>query len=147
MQKIDDCKEMRLALTRAGIATRPEKCLQTFRLAVTAQYIYHSFCSTRCARRDLPAIHTALWVDRFVLFLFHGHAIQCVVREASIDRGCCCTEAYAKFELANLGFVRTAYKLADPMTKHVKNTHLDKLLDTGVVDHPVEEYITRADDP
>jgi hypothetical protein len=42
MQKIDDCKEIRLALTRAGIATCPEKCLQTFRLVVTAQYIYHS---------------------------------------------------------------------------------------------------------
>jgi hypothetical protein len=53
-------------------------------------------------------------------------------------------EAYAKFELANQGFVRTAYSLADPMTKHVNNTHLDKLLDTGVVDHPVEENVTRA---
>jgi hypothetical protein len=53
-------------------------------------------------------------------------------------------EAYAKFELANLGFVRTAYNLADPMTKHVKNTHLEKLLDTRVVDHPVDEYVTRA---
>jgi hypothetical protein len=53
-------------------------------------------------------------------------------------------EAYAKFELANLEFVRTAYSLADPMTKHVKNTQLGKLLDTGVVDHPVEEYVTRA---
>jgi hypothetical protein len=52
-------------------------------------------------------------------------------------------EAYEKFELANLGFVRTAYNLADPMTKYVK-THLEKLLDTGVVDHPVEEYVTRA---
>jgi hypothetical protein len=41
MQKIDDCKEKRLALTRAGIATRPEKCIQTFRLVVTAQCIYH----------------------------------------------------------------------------------------------------------
>jgi hypothetical protein len=41
MQKIDDCKEIRLALTRAGIATRLEKCLRTFRLVVTAQYIYH----------------------------------------------------------------------------------------------------------
>jgi hypothetical protein len=27
--------------TRAGIATRPEKCLQNFRLVVTAQYTYH----------------------------------------------------------------------------------------------------------
>jgi hypothetical protein len=53
-------------------------------------------------------------------------------------------EAYAKFELANLGFERTAYNLADPITNHVKNTHLGKLLDTGVVDHPVEEYVTRA---
>jgi hypothetical protein len=47
--------------------------------------------------------------------------------------------------------VRAAEHLADPMTKHVKHTHLDKLLDTGVVDHPVEEYVTRAhmthDDP
>jgi hypothetical protein len=42
MQKIDDCKETLLALTRAGIATRPEQCLQTFRLVVTAQYIYHT---------------------------------------------------------------------------------------------------------
>jgi hypothetical protein len=41
MQMIDDCKEKRLALTRAGIATRPETCLQTFRLVVTAQYICH----------------------------------------------------------------------------------------------------------
>jgi hypothetical protein len=39
MQKIDDCKGIRLALTRAGVATRPEKFLQTFRLVVTAQYI------------------------------------------------------------------------------------------------------------
>jgi hypothetical protein len=53
-------------------------------------------------------------------------------------------EAYAKLELANLGFVRTACNLADPMTKHVKNSHLDKLQDTGVVDHPVEEYVTRT---
>jgi hypothetical protein len=30
------------------------------------------------------------------------------------------------------------------MTKHVKYTHPDKLLDTGVVDYPVEDYVTRA---
>jgi hypothetical protein len=44
MQKNDDCKEIRLALTR--IATRPEKCLQTFRLVVTEQYgtIYLLHC-------------------------------------------------------------------------------------------------------
>jgi hypothetical protein len=53
-------------------------------------------------------------------------------------------EAYAKFELANLGFVITAYNLADPMTRQVKNTYLEKLLDTGVVDHPVEDDVTRA---
>jgi hypothetical protein len=39
MHKIDDCREIRLALTRAGIATGPEKLLQTFRLVVPAQYI------------------------------------------------------------------------------------------------------------
>jgi hypothetical protein len=46
------------------------------------------------------------------------------------------------FELANLGFVGTAYDLADPLTKHVKNTHLDKQIDTRVVNHPVEESVT-----
>jgi hypothetical protein len=30
------------------------------------------------------------------------------------------------------------------MTKHVKSTHLEKLLDTGVVYHTVQEYVTRA---
>jgi hypothetical protein len=42
-------------------------------------------------------------------------------------------EAYTKSELANIEFVRSAYNLADPMTKHVKDTHLDKLLETGMV--------------
>jgi hypothetical protein len=42
MQKIDDCKEIRLALTRAGIAARPEKCLQTFRLVIKAQHVHHT---------------------------------------------------------------------------------------------------------
>jgi hypothetical protein len=41
MQKIEDSKEIRLALTRAGIATRPEKCVQALHLVVTAQCIYH----------------------------------------------------------------------------------------------------------
>jgi hypothetical protein len=31
-----------------------------------------------------------------------------------------------------------------PYDKTCHNTHVDKLLDTGVVEHPVEEYITRA---
>jgi hypothetical protein len=29
MQKIDDCKEIRLALTRAGIASRPESAYKS----------------------------------------------------------------------------------------------------------------------
>jgi hypothetical protein len=56
MLKIDDCKEIRLALTRGGIATRPEKCLQTFRLVVTAQYIDHTICKKHieALRAGLP---------------------------------------------------------------------------------------------
>jgi hypothetical protein len=54
MQKIDDCKEKRLALTRAGIATRPEKCLRTFRLVVTAQHIYHNLLKRPLAD-DVPS--------------------------------------------------------------------------------------------
>jgi hypothetical protein len=47
-------------------------------------------------------------------------------------------EAYARFEPANLRIVRTAYNMADPMTKPVKLTHLERLLDTVVVDHSVD---------
>jgi hypothetical protein len=50
MPKVDDRKETRLALTRPGIATCPEKCLhlvclqcfQTPAIVVTAQHIYHT---------------------------------------------------------------------------------------------------------
>jgi hypothetical protein len=57
-------------------------------------------------------------------------------------------EACAKFELANLGFVRTAYNLADPMTKHVKNTHLEKAPRHGS-GRPSRRRVRhgRADDP
>jgi hypothetical protein len=41
-------------------------------------------------------------------------------------------------------FGRTAYNMAAPTTKHVRNNLLAKLLDTRVVDHPVEEYVTFA---
>jgi hypothetical protein len=64
-------------------------------------------------------------------------------KRLSIEVAVVC-EAYSKLELTNLGFVRTADNLADPMTKYVKNNHLDKLFDTGVVYHPVKEYVTRA---
>jgi hypothetical protein len=37
-------------------------------------------------------------------------------------------EAFAEFELANLGFLRTAFNPADPMTYFIKYTHLGKLL-------------------
>jgi hypothetical protein len=66
MQKIDDCKEIRLTLTRAGVATRPGKCLQTFRLVVTAQYIYHNYQLMR---------HVFIIVARAE---YHRHDIQLV---------------------------------------------------------------------
>jgi hypothetical protein len=37
-----------------------------------------------------------------------------------------------------------AYNLTYPMIEHFKNTHLEKLLNTRVVDHPVEKYVTRG---
>jgi hypothetical protein len=40
-------------------------------------------------------------------------------------------------------FERTAYNLAELITKHVKSTHLDKLLKTGVVDDPVKMRASR----
>jgi hypothetical protein len=64
MQMIDDCKEIRLALTRAGIATCPEKCLQTFRLVVTAKYIYHTFARITIGIGYLPGTFLQLHVSK-----------------------------------------------------------------------------------
>jgi hypothetical protein len=48
-------------------------------------------------------------------------------------------EAYPKFELANLGFCKNRVQPGGFDDKTCQNTHLDRLIDTGVVDHPVEE--------
>jgi hypothetical protein len=54
-------------------------------------------------------------------------------------------EACAKFELVNLGFLGTAYKpWGRPGDKARQKRARGKLLDTGVLDHPVEEHVTRA---
>ena len=52
-------------------------------------------------------------------------------------------QAYKNKEISNVAWVRSEYNLADAMTKTSKNDSLDRVLETGVLDHPVEQWIVR----
>jgi hypothetical protein len=82
MQTINDCKEIRLALTRAGIATCPEKCIQTFRLVVTAQYIYHTMHSAFCSRDQRAEARNAITCP-LTSFALTSIAIRHAARETT----------------------------------------------------------------
>jgi hypothetical protein len=56
-------------------------------------------------------------------------------------------QSYRRFEVDNIGFIRTAYNIADPLTKNVNNAVLDTLLETGKLSHPVDEFIVRKKGP
>jgi hypothetical protein len=84
MQKIDDCKEIRLALTRAGIATRPKKCLQTFRLVVTAQYIYHADIQMSPTFTTCRVLHNT---SPIVLVDFGGHLFARIAKQTMAEPG------------------------------------------------------------
>ena len=51
-------------------------------------------------------------------------------------------DAYRSKEISNVAWIRSEYNLADPMTKHCSN-HFLEVIDTGVLDHPVEQWIFR----
>jgi Reverse transcriptase (RNA-dependent DNA polymerase) len=52
-------------------------------------------------------------------------------------------QSYRRFEVDNIGFIRTVYNIADPLTKNTTNVVMDKLLRTGKLSHPVDEFIVR----
>jgi hypothetical protein len=54
-------------------------------------------------------------------------------------------QGYRKKEIANVGFVRSEYMIADPMTKICRNALLDEAMRTGKLDHLVAEYIVPED--
>ena len=52
-------------------------------------------------------------------------------------------EAYKSFEISDIGHIRSQYKCADAFTKAKHCLALEKRIDTGRLDHPVEEWILR----
>ena len=54
-------------------------------------------------------------------------------------------EAYKKREIDTIGFVRTEYNPADVFTKITRCKILDDILETSLLNHPVEQWITRTD--
>eukprot|EP00172_Hildenbrandia_rubra_P000685 Plantae.Rhodophyta-Hildenbrandia_rubra.ctg13760.p1 GENE.Plantae.Rhodophyta-Hildenbrandia_rubra.ctg13760~~Plantae.Rhodophyta-Hildenbrandia_rubra.ctg13760.p1 ORF type:complete len:195 (-),score=19.65 Plantae.Rhodophyta-Hildenbrandia_rubra.ctg13760:621-1205(-) len=52
-------------------------------------------------------------------------------------------DAYKKKEINNVGWVRSANNLADPLTKAVKDSILDKVLNSSILDHRTEQWIVR----
>jgi adenine deaminase len=55
-------------------------------------------------------------------------------------------QAYRKYDLDDVGFIRSAYNPADCLTKEVRECMLLTVLKTGKLTHPVDEYIQRNQD-
>lgn len=52
-------------------------------------------------------------------------------------------EAYRKKEISNVAWVRSEYNLADALTKESKENILNSVLETWLLNHPVEQWIIR----
>jgi hypothetical protein len=50
-------------------------------------------------------------------------------------------EAYDRIEIAQLAFLRTNWNLADALTKVCHNTYLESILTTGIIVHPVPQWV------
>jgi hypothetical protein len=67
------------------------------------------------------------------------------VREKRLVELSILPDGYGNKEIANVGFVRSEYMIADPMTKICRNALLDEAMRTGKLEHPVAEYIAPDD--
>ena len=52
-------------------------------------------------------------------------------------------DSYRRKEITDVTWVRSQFNLADSMTKEIKNNILSRVLETGVLNHPVEQWIVR----
>lgn len=52
-------------------------------------------------------------------------------------------EAYRKKEIDNIAWIRSECNLADGMTKEKRKECLSRVLEKGILDHPVEQWIIR----
>ena len=56
-------------------------------------------------------------------------------------------DSYNTGELYNIGLVLSESNLADPLTKRTKSPLLQKLMTTGKLDHPVNQWIVHSNKP
>jgi hypothetical protein len=52
-------------------------------------------------------------------------------------------QAYRRHEVDDVGFIRSAHNLADCLKKDTRGSAMFKVLQTGKLSHPVDEYIKR----
>lgn len=53
------------------------------------------------------------------------------------------SEAYSRLEISDIGLVRTHHNPADALTKVGRCNALERIIELGVVDHPVEQWVIR----
>jgi Reverse transcriptase (RNA-dependent DNA polymerase) len=54
-------------------------------------------------------------------------------------------EAYMRKDLANIGLIASCHNIADSMTKLAPNQSLSHVMQSGVLSHPVEEWVEESD--
>lgn len=55
-------------------------------------------------------------------------------------------EAYERFEINDVAWIKIGYNPADVLTKKKENGVLSKILDNGIVRHPMGQWVERDDD-
>lgn len=53
-------------------------------------------------------------------------------------------EAYAKFDIHDVAWIKSEYNPADSLTKIKENQVLNRIMDEGIIEHPVSQWIIRS---
>lgn len=53
-------------------------------------------------------------------------------------------EAYEKMEISDVGWIRSEQNPADALTKVKDNEVLDRIIDEGILDHEVDQWVVRS---
>eukprot|EP00171_Calliarthron_tuberculosum_P000757 IDg757t1 len=62
-----------------------------------------------------------------------------------VTRSVLAAESYSSGEISNIGHILSEFNPADPLTKKMNSPLLSKLLETGIIDHPVNQWIIHND--
>ncbi len=121
-------------VTRSALASERHALADAFDYAYMLKHDLESLL-----RRNVPI---QMFTDCKSLFDVIVKASRTAERRLIIDIAAC-REAYERHEIADIGFLRSGFNLADCMTKIMRPTQLMEVMQTAHLEHPVEQWVIR----